>query len=153
MKILSRHPLRVRLGDRDHTLTELAAPAGEFALELDRVRTTGYRHDAGDRVFVRTCGRTFVIPRASRSGARKPGTGELRAEMPGTVIAIHAAPGQRVAAGDPLVTIESMKLQVVIEADRDAIVTTLPVARNAAFDRGAVLVTLAELPQDGRTPP
>jgi 3-methylcrotonyl-CoA carboxylase alpha subunit len=148
LKILSRHPLRVRLGDRDHTLAELAAPAGEFALELDGVRATGYRHDAGDRVFVRAGGRTFVIPRARRAGAPRPGPGELRAEMPGTVIAIHAAPGQRVAAGDPLVTVESMKLQVVIEADRDAIVASLPVAVHAAFDRGAVLATLSEIPQE-----
>jgi 3-methylcrotonyl-CoA carboxylase alpha subunit len=146
LKILSRHPLRVRLGDRDYTLAELTAPAGEFALELDGVRATGYRHDAGDRVFVRTAGKTFVIPRASRTGAGKPGRDELRAEMPGTVIAIHTACGQRVAAGDPLVTVESMKLQVVIEADRDAIVATLPRALHAAFDRGAVLVTLADLP-------
>ena len=146
MKILSRHPLRVRLGDGDHTLAELAAPAGEFALELDGVRVTGHRHDAGDRVFIRVAGRTFAIPRASRAGAGASGRDELRAEMPGTVIAIHAAPRQRVAPGDPLVTVESMKLQVVIAADRDAIVATLPVARDAAFDRGTVLVTLAEAP-------
>jgi 3-methylcrotonyl-CoA carboxylase alpha subunit len=146
LKILSRHPLRVRLGDGDHTLVELAAPAGEFALELDGVRVTGHRHDTGDQVFVRVAGRTFVIPRANRAGAGKTGRDELRAEMPGTVIAIHAAPGQRVAPGDPLVTVESMKLQVVITADRDAIVATLPVAVHAAFDRGAALVTLREPP-------
>jgi 3-methylcrotonyl-CoA carboxylase alpha subunit len=110
---------------------------------IDGVRITGHRHDAGDRVFVRIAGRTFVVLRAQRAAgaARK---GELRADMPGRVVRHHARPGQRVAAGDPLVTVESMKLQVVIAADRDAIVAALPVAEHAAFDRGDVLAHLED---------
>jgi 3-methylcrotonyl-CoA carboxylase alpha subunit len=143
--IVGRNPLRFRVDGRDHTVAERAAPAGEFALEIDGALVTGYRHDAGDRVFVRIAGRTFVVPRAQRAAAsaRK---GELRADMPGIVVCHHARPGQRVAAGDPLVTVESMKLQVVIAADRDAIVAALPVAEHAAFDRGDVLAQLRDDP-------
>jgi acetyl/propionyl-CoA carboxylase alpha subunit len=141
--IVGRNPLRFRAFGRDHTVVELAAPAGELALEIDGALVTGYRHDAGDRVYVRIAGRTFVVPRAQRAAgaARK---GELRADMPGRVVRHHARPGQRVAAGDPLVTVESMKLQVVITADRDAIVAALPVAEQAAFDRGDVLAQLGD---------
>ena len=141
--IVGRKPLRFRVDGRDHTVAELAAPAGELALEIDGALVTGYRHDAGDRVFVRIAGRTFVVPRAQRvtGAARK---GELRADMPGRVVRHHAQPGQRVAAGDPLVTVESMKLQVVIAADRDAIVAALPVAEQAAFDRGEILAHLED---------
>jgi 3-methylcrotonyl-CoA carboxylase alpha subunit len=64
--------------------------------------------------------------------------------MPGRVVRHHARPGQRVAAGDPLVTVESMKLQLVIAADRDAIVAALPVAEQAAFDRGDLLASLED---------
>ena len=142
-QIVGRNPLRFRVDGRDHTVAELAAPAGELALEIDGALVTGYRHDAGDRVFVRIAGRTFVVPRALRtSGAARKG--ELRADMPGRVVRHHARPGQRVAAGDPLVTVESMKLQVVIAADRDAIVAALPVAEQAAFDRGDVLADLRD---------
>ena len=141
--IVGRNPLRFRVDGRDHTVAELAAPAGEFALVIDGVRVTGHRHDAGDRVFVRIAGRTFVVPRAQRAAgaARK---GELRADMPGRIVRHHARPGQRVTAGDPLVTVESMKLQVVIAADRDAIVAALPIAEHAAFDRGDVLAHLED---------
>ncbi|HEX7842797.1 MAG TPA: hypothetical protein VF469_35230, partial [Kofleriaceae bacterium] len=65
--IVGRNPLRFRACGRDHTVVELDAPAGEFALVIDGVRVTGYRHDAGDRVFVRIAGRTFVVPRAPRA--------------------------------------------------------------------------------------
>ena len=146
--IVGRNPLRFRAFGRDHTVAELAAPPGEFALVIDGVRVTGHRHDAGDRVFVRIAGRTFVVPRPQRaSGAAGSSLrGELRAEMPGRVVRHHARPGQRVAAGDPLVTVESMKLQVVIAADRDAIVAALPVAEQAAFERGEVLAHLGDDP-------
>ena len=144
--IVGRNPLRVRIGDREHVLAELPAPAGEIALELDGVRVTGHRYDAGDRVFVRIAGRTYVIPRAARSADGAAGRDELRAEMPGTVVAVHVQPGQRVAAGDPLVTLESMKLQLVIAADRDGKVAAVPARVHATFDRGAVLVTLVEEP-------
>jgi biotin carboxyl carrier protein len=141
--IVGRNPLRFRVAGRDHTVAELAAPAGELALVIDGAAVTGHRYDAGDRVFVRIAGRTFVVPRTQRSAgvARK---GELRADMPGRVVRHHAQPGQRVAAGDPLVTVESMKLQLVIAADRDAIVAALPVAEQAAFDRGDLLARLED---------
>jgi 3-methylcrotonyl-CoA carboxylase alpha subunit len=141
--IVGRNPLRFWVDGQAHTVAELAAPDGEFALVIDGVRVTGHRHDAGDRVFVRIAGRTFVVPRAQR-GAPAARKDELRAEMPGRVVRHHAQPGQRVAAGDPLVTVESMKLQLVIAADRDAIVAALPVAEQAAFDRGDVLAHLRD---------
>jgi len=146
--IVGRNPLRFRVCGRDHTVAELPAPAGEFALVIDGVRVTGHRHDAGDRVFVRIAGRTFVVPRAGRAAGAAGAAlrDELRADMPGRVVRHHARPGQRVAAGDPLVTIESMKLQIVIAADRDAIVAALPVAEQAAFDRGDVLASLRDAP-------
>jgi propionyl-CoA carboxylase alpha chain len=143
LKLLARNPLRVRIDDAEHTLVEHAAGEHEFSLELDGVRVSGYRYDAGDRVFIRVAGRTFTIPRATRGTTVN--RDELRADMPGTVVKHHAKIGQRVAAGDPLVTVESMKLQVTIAADRDAIVGTLPIAEQATFDRGAVLVTLSSL--------
>ncbi|HEY0254029.1 MAG TPA: biotin/lipoyl-containing protein [Kofleriaceae bacterium] len=141
--IVGRNPLRVRIGEREHVVVELAAPPGEFAITIDGERVTGHRYDAGDRVFVRIAGETFVIPRVLRAGAAA-NRDELRSDMPGTVVKHHVKLGQRVAPGDPLVTVESMKLQVVIAADRDGVIKTLPFAEGAAFDRGAVLVTLGD---------
>ncbi len=142
MKLVGRRPLRIEFADRIATLVEHATPPGEFAFDLDGQRIAGHRYDAGDQVFVRIAGRTYALPRASK-GASKAQRDELRADMPGTVVAVHVAPGQRVAAGDPLVTVESMKLQVVVAADRDAIVVTT-VAAQATFERGAILVTVKE---------
>lgn len=141
--IVGRNPLRIRIGETDHTLEESPAGPGEFSITFDGRAITGYRYDAGDRVFVRIDGQTFVVPRELRAGAAA-NKDELRADMPGTVVRHHVKLGQRVAPGDPLVTVESMKLQVVIAADRDGIIKTLPFAERATFERGAVLVTLGD---------
>ena len=41
------------------------------------------------------------------------------APMPATVVAIPAPPGTRVTAGDPVVVLEAMKMELVIRAPRD----------------------------------
>ncbi len=63
--------------------------------------------------------------------------------MPGTVIAIAVAEGQQVSSGDPLVVIESMKLETTIKAWRDGIVESIHVSVGRSFDKDAPLLTLA----------
>jgi acetyl-CoA/propionyl-CoA carboxylase biotin carboxyl carrier protein len=48
---------------------------------------------------------------AAREGAAAASDPELRAPMPGAVVAVHVADGGEVAAGDRIVTIEAMKME------------------------------------------
>jgi 3-methylcrotonyl-CoA carboxylase alpha subunit len=54
--------------------------------------------------------------------------GNVRAPMPGQVLLVHAAAGDRVTAGDPLVVLESMKMELVLTAPVDGEVAELTVA-------------------------
>jgi biotin carboxyl carrier protein len=65
------------------------------------------------------------------------------APMPGTVVAIMVSVGEAVSRGQPLVVIESMKMQTTLAAGRDGTVAELPVAAGEAFNRGALLARLA----------
>ena len=62
-------------------------------------------------------------PPAAAEGA--DGGAELRAPFNGKVIAVHVQPGAAVCKGDPLVTLESMKLEHVLSAKGDGIVDTV----------------------------
>ncbi|CAJ61803.1 Acetyl-/propionyl-coenzyme A carboxylase alpha chain [Includes: Biotin carboxylase and Biotin carboxyl carrier protein (BCCP)] [Frankia alni ACN14a] len=53
--------------------------------------------------------------RRSAAAAVEAG-GEARSPMPGTVIAVHAAAGDEVAAGTPLVVVEAMKMEHTVGA-------------------------------------
>ncbi len=47
----------------------------------------------------------------------------VRAPLPGTVTAVHVQDGSQVAAGEPVVTIEAMKMEHQLKAPLDGIVT------------------------------
>ena len=48
--------------------------------------------------------------------------------MPGQVLLVHASAGDRVSAGDPLVVLESMKMELVLTAPVDGEVAEMTVA-------------------------
>ena len=98
-----------------------------------------------DEVFVHAFGRawrTEVVDPAERSGQDADEADVVTAPMPGTVIAVPAEAGAAVASGQPLVVIESMKMQSELIATRDGVVERVHLAVGDTFDRGAVLVSL-----------
>ncbi len=62
---------------------------------------------------------------AERSVAAGPREPEGRAPMPGSVVAVHVADGDTVSAGDPLVSIEAMKMEHPVLAPHNGTVHLL----------------------------
>ena len=67
----------------------------------------------------------------------------IRAPLTGRVWKIARAVGDPVAAGEPVIILESMKMEVPVEAPRAGTLATLDCAEGDAVDEGAVLATLA----------
>jgi biotin carboxyl carrier protein len=104
----------------------------------------------GDRALIHLDGREYEILYESAAAvfeheAEATGDAIARAPMPGSVVATPVAPGQKVAEGDVLIVIESMKLETSIAAPRAGVVETVHVSLGQTFDRDARLVTLAPL--------
>jgi propionyl-CoA carboxylase alpha chain len=78
-----------------------------------------------------------------------PEPGSLLAPMPGTVVRVAAA-GERVAAGDPVVVIEAMKMEHVIRAPAAGVVGEACVAAGQVVDTGT---TLARVDPDAAAGP
>ncbi|MBI2769708.1 MAG: ATP-grasp domain-containing protein [Burkholderiales bacterium] len=78
-------------------------------------------------------------PAASAGGAA--GTAELRAPFNGKVIAVKAAAGAKVARGDTLLVLESMKLEHALCATRDGVVKAVHVEAGQQAATSQVLVT------------
>ena len=68
----------------------------------------------------------------------------VTAPMPGTVIRVLVAPGAHVAARDPLVVLEAMKMETPLVSPYDATVRAVHVAEGDRVSGGAVLVELEE---------
>jgi acetyl-CoA/propionyl-CoA carboxylase biotin carboxyl carrier protein len=75
-------------------------------------------------------------------GPGPAGDGAVLAPLQGTVLEIVVAEGQSVAAGDPLLVLEAMKMETVIVAPRAGVVTEIGVGPGAAAGAGDVLVIL-----------
>jgi len=150
VEIAHRTPfLRLRIGEHTHVVTEAHCPgAGEFEFIVDGRICRGWRYASGDEVSVRLDGRTYALhlPRfGDAEDLAGPSKDEVRAEVPGTLVAVDCAEGQQVSAGEIIATIESMKMQMGLPAPRDGVVAGIHVACNAPFERGAVLISLVPL--------
>ena len=79
----------------------------------------------------------------SLAAATAPGGPEpVRAPMPGMVVRVLVAPGDRVQAGDGLIIMEAMKMENELRAKSAGRVKSVTVAPGMAVEKGMVLVTL-----------
>ena len=71
--------------------------------------------------------------------------GSLLTPLPGTLVAVHVTPGQGVARGAPLVTVEAMKMEHTLTAPYAGTVARIAFGLGERVAAGAVLVELAPL--------
>jgi acetyl-CoA/propionyl-CoA carboxylase biotin carboxyl carrier protein len=81
-----------------------------------------------------------------RTSMAPAGSGRLSSPMPGMVLAVHVTPGQAITAGQPLVTIEAMKMEHAVAAAADGVVRDVLVKAGEAvrLDQPLVVVTADE---------
>jgi biotin carboxyl carrier protein len=84
--------------------------------------------------------RTRHIRSLAGGGDRRRAAGVLKAPMPGLVVRVQVQPGEQVAAGDPLVVLEAMKMENELKAGAPGTVKSVRVAAGEAVEKGQVLV-------------
>lgn len=116
----------------EHRLAAAPAAGGSpyaWLLDHDRVRVQG---DFGVFEF------EFVRERS----AEDSGPGGLEATLPGVVLAVAVEPGDRVRAGQTLLTVESMKMEIEVTAPEDGTVAAVNVVPGDHVTRGQSLVEM-----------
>ncbi|MDF3283457.1 biotin carboxylase N-terminal domain-containing protein [Gordonia sp. N1V] len=138
LSVLTATPEAVVLADRTGLRREL-----RVARYRDGADRTGADQD---EVFVDGPGWSVHLRRAPRfidpTAVQRPGS--LLAPMPGAVIRVAVAEGDRVTAGQPLIWLEAMKMEHTISAPADGVVTTLAVEPGRQLAVGDVLAVIGE---------
>lgn len=75
------------------------------------------------------------------AGPAGPTVPHLKAPMPGNIIEVKVKPGERVKYGQPLMTLEAMKMKNAIRSPRDGVVATVEASEGQTVAHGQVLVT------------
>ncbi|MGB3243149.1 MAG: pyruvate carboxylase [Sulfitobacter sp.] len=134
-------------------------PSEEISAEIDPGKTLEIRMQAASdtnedgevKVFfelngqprvIRVPNRLFKATTVQRPKAETGNDNHIGAPMPGVVASVGAVVGQKVKAGDLLLTIEAMKMETGIHAERDATVKAVHVQPGGQIDAKDLLVEL-----------
>ncbi len=103
---------------------------------------SGFRDD--ERVVVFTEGQAyeFELTARGKAGGHGVADGVIAAPMPGRVTAVEVAPGEAVAKGQRLLTLEAMKMEHGLVAPFDGTVAELAAQAGAQVGEGAVLARI-----------
>lgn len=83
-----------------------------------------------------------AAPKAAPKAAGGAGSVKVEAGAAGKVFKIEAKVGQAVKAGDAVVIIEAMKMEIPVVAPQDGTVASIDVAVGDSIEAGAVLATM-----------
>jgi 3-methylcrotonyl-CoA carboxylase alpha subunit len=142
---------RVHVGDAAHMIAIIARQPDLLALEFDGQRVERFRIARDEAaLLIGWRGATYPLARAvalsvdtlAGRGGRTLDSASLAAPMPGTLIKVLVDEGQSVAAQQPLVVLEAMKMEHVVTAPYAGIVRKLPFRTGALVAKGAALVEL-----------
>jgi acetyl/propionyl-CoA carboxylase alpha subunit len=142
-----RAGLWVRVNGQELSDVKLtAASPDQVRLQVDGVEHTYDVHHLGDHHYVDSPLGTSTLTEIPRFALPEEATaaGSLAAPLPGVVIEIKIKPGDTVAAGDPLLVIDSMKVHHWIAASTSGAVTEVRVEQGQHVAAGAVLVVIEE---------
>ena len=134
-------------------------PGDEIAVDIDpgktmeiRLQAIGETNEDGEaKVFFELNGQPRVIrvpnrmvkaTTIQRTKAETGNENHIGAPMPGVVASVAAIAGQAVKEGDLLLTIEAMKMETGIHAERDATVKAVHIAAGGQIDAKDLLIEL-----------
>jgi len=117
---LSAFESRLTIGDRRHHIVANQGPAGHL-VEVDSVSHRVSRDEGG----------------------------MVRSPAPAVVVAVRAAAGTEVAAGDTIVILESMKMETPVKAPYAGRVREILVGVNSQVDAGGAILRLDKVEEEG----
>jgi biotin carboxyl carrier protein len=82
----------------------------------------------------------FILESFGISGDSTQSINELKAPMPGVVLDIKIAPGDEIKKGDPLIILEAMKMENVLSAPVDCIISSIEVKKKETVEKNTLLI-------------
>jgi geranyl-CoA carboxylase alpha subunit len=160
-------PARIEIAGHAHELEVTRERDGSYGVSVDRQEhgfeldeltsdLIRFRHGGvmvtanffrdGDRLLLQHRGIPLAVTdltlAAPKAAAVNGGDGKVRAAMNGRVVAVLVKPGDRVTAGQPVMTLEAMKMEHVHKAGIDGVVVAIDVAEGEQVTTGKIVAEI-----------
>jgi geranyl-CoA carboxylase alpha subunit len=160
-------PVRLEFDRGTHDLEIVRERAGDYVVSLDggehrfeigelscdtiRIRANGLLESAkffrdSDRLYILHRGITLAVRDLTRSApaaaAATDSDGKVRAAMNGRVVAVLVKPGEHVAAGQPVMTLEAMKMEHLHSAPIAGVISAIDVVEGEQVTTGKIVVEI-----------
>ena len=115
-----------------HVAKYLDSSTAKMNLSIDGVKMTFDKHFALDPIVYKYS--------AAEKGVESQVN--LWSQIPGRVVSINAKVGDKVAKGDVLCVLESMKMQVSIKSHKDGVIKSMKIKQGASVAKNDILVEI-----------
>jgi biotin carboxyl carrier protein len=139
-------------GDKVFNVNEIKIEGSEMFIKINNnLYRIKYEEDSSNTMYIN--GELLVIKSLREESTNKPiknleqplinhTRDAITSPMPGRVVKVLVQPGTQIKKGQPLLIIESMKMENIISSDRDGIVREVLVKPGSVVNRGSSLVKI-----------
>jgi len=138
------------IGDAEYKVSDLFVKENLICFRIDgELRVIYHAQDSGTR-YMALAGEHYVVEtvKARESGAKSTVPQEensVTSQMPGLLVKLPVAVGDKVKAGETLAIVEAMKMQNELRAPRDGTVEKINFQEGEQVDALQAIVELADL--------
>ncbi|QPC82501.1 biotin/lipoyl-binding protein [Phototrophicus methaneseepsis] len=132
--------------EREYILHASQLEEGTWLLQTDTGQTIAHSASEGDRRYVHLDGQAYELNKQTTSKRRRRAAsraGDFTAQMPGQVTGVMVTEGEQVQAGQTLVVLEAMKMEIRVSATETGTVQRVLVQVGDLVERGQTLVEMA----------
>lgn len=146
LETLGEGRYRAWFGQRQVEFSARQLADGGWQISLDGETLTAYCEALGQERFVAINGDHYRLAVADEGPSRRArsSAGDLTAQMPGQVTEIRVSEGDAVEAGQTLLIIEAMKMEIRVNAPQPGRVTRLLVGLGDSVERGQRLLEIGD---------
>ena len=120
------------LGHSFHHAKILSSSSSETKMIIDGEPLTVKKHST----------LTEVLKKSMSSAGAGTAENNLTSQIPGRIVSVMAKPGSTVKKGDPVVVLESMKMQVAVKAHKDGVIKEVRTKEGASIARHDLIAVI-----------
>lgn len=138
-----RQGYKAEVGGKEHVIRAEQAGNGELQLEIEGTDHRVLWAKDGREIWVHLDGKSYHLEKVTAAGAASTAAHAeriLRAPMPGLVRQVLVQSGQEVKAGETLLLLEAMKMEIRIQAPQPGILAQVAVKQGQTVEKEQMLI-------------